>query len=113
MKLLNATLENRAHLNLTEAEIKTLIDSYWQNFKETCAVEHDENTNKTVYGAIKMIFDHKSTDEWIELLNQTEKVWKGVYNTLLLLLLLSHMHENGLFGLFSNIIPFNFLRCNQ
>lgn len=74
MKLLNATLENRAHLNLTEAEIKLLIDSYWQNFKEVCSTEHDETVNKTVYSAIKLIFDHKSTDEWIELLNQTERV---------------------------------------
>lgn len=61
-------------MNLSEAEIKAIIDSYWHNFKATCLHEHSDTVNKTVSTAIKMIFDYKSTDEWIELLSQMETV---------------------------------------
>lgn len=41
---------------------------------ESCSTEYDETVNKTINTAIKLIFDHKSTEEWIELLTNVEKV---------------------------------------
>lgn len=74
VKLFNTTLENKAYLNFSDDDIKEQINSYWIDFMESCSTEYDETVNKNINTAIKLIFDHKSTEEWIELLTNVEKV---------------------------------------
>lgn len=74
MKLLNTVLENKALFQLTDDETKELVTRYWLDFKEACSDSHDDAVNKTLNSALKLICDHKSTDEWIELLTEVEKV---------------------------------------
>lgn len=44
------------------------------DFKAACGNSHDDTVNKTLNSALKLICDHKTTDEWIELLTDVEKV---------------------------------------
>lgn len=74
VRLLNTALENKTHLQLSDAEIKEFVAKYWLDFKAACANSHDDAVNKTLNSALKLICDHKSIDEWIELLTEVEKV---------------------------------------
>lgn len=74
VKLLNTVLENKTLFQLTDDETKELVTRYWLDFKEACSDSHDDAVNKTLNSALKLICDHKSTDEWIELLTEVEKV---------------------------------------
>lgn len=68
VKLLNVAVNNKAILQYADDELKQLIESYWDDFKRTCA----ESTPKGSDGVLKIIFDSKSTDEWIALLGELE-----------------------------------------
>lgn len=74
VKLFNAALENKVLLQFTDDEIKELVTKYWLDFKAACDDSHDDSVNKTLSSALKLICDHKSIDEWIELLTEVEKV---------------------------------------
>lgn len=74
VKLLNTALESKTYLQLTDDEIKELIAKYWIDFKCACGNSHDANVNKTMNSALKLICDHKSMDEWVEVLTEVEKV---------------------------------------
>lgn len=83
VKLLNTALENKAYLRLTDDEIKELVAKYWFDFKIACSDSHDEAINKTLNTALKLICDHKTVDEWIELLTEVEKVRDDENNLLI------------------------------
>lgn len=72
--MLNTALENKAYLRLTDDEIKELVAKYWIDFKIACASTHDDTVNKTLNGALKLICDQATVDEWISLLTEVEKV---------------------------------------
>lgn len=74
VKLLNTAFESKTYLRLTDDEIKELSAKYWLDFKSACGSSHDDVVNKTLSSALKLICDHKGTDEWIELLTEVEKV---------------------------------------
>lgn len=74
MKLLNTAIENKAYFGLTDDEIKDSIAKYWIDFKAACNTLHDDAINKTMNNVFKLIADHKSIDEWAELLSEVEKV---------------------------------------
>lgn len=62
------------NLQLNDEELKEIINDFWLNFKHTCNNNYDEATKKTLNMALKLIFDHKTTDEWIQLLTEVEQV---------------------------------------
>lgn len=72
IKLLNISVNNKLLLKFSDDELKSLIDKYWNDFKQSCTEITDETINKTKDTILKIIFDYKSTDEWIELLNEVE-----------------------------------------
>lgn len=74
VRLLSTALEHKVYLQLTDEEIKELVTKYWLDFKLACGNSHDVAVNKTLNSALKIICDHKSIDEWIELLTEVEKV---------------------------------------
>lgn len=73
VKLLQTALENKERFELGD-DLRDLIVKYWNNFKSACADDHDEATIKTMNNALKLIFDYKSTEEWVQLLTEVEKV---------------------------------------
>lgn len=73
---MNIALENKVYLRLTNDEIKELVANYWLDFKVACGSLHDEIVNKTLSSGLKLICDHKTIDEWIELLTEVEKVMR-------------------------------------
>lgn len=41
-------------------------------------MSHEDAVNKTLNTALKLICDHKSMDEWLELLIEVEKVIRNI-----------------------------------
>lgn len=72
VKLLNVILNNKAHLRYSDEELKQIIDQFWTNFKECCADLDDNQANLETI--LKIIFDFKTTEEWINLLNDLDDV---------------------------------------
>lgn len=68
VKLLNVAVSNKTTLRYDDDELKQLVDLYWNDFKRMCI----ESTPKTSDTVLKIIFDFKSTDEWIALLSELE-----------------------------------------
>lgn len=71
VKLLNVILNNKTHLKYSDDELKEIIDRFWTNFKECCA---DADNHGNFESVLKIIFDFKSTEEWINLLNELDDV---------------------------------------
>lgn len=74
VRLLNTALENKTILQLSDADLKEIINRFWLNFKSSCNRTHDETTKKTLNNALKLIYGHTPTDEWIQMLLEMEKV---------------------------------------
>lgn len=68
IKLLNVAVSNKATLQYADDELNELIEMYWTDFKRICI----ESTPKASDSVLKIIFDFKSTDEWIALLSELE-----------------------------------------
>lgn len=70
-------LNNRASLTFTDDELKEIIDQYWDNFKVCCLAQNSESKDGSVPNlemVLKIIFDFKSTEDWIKLLDELEEV---------------------------------------
>lgn len=62
-------------LELTENDLKTLVDGFWEDFKDCCNKGLiDDTTEKLTETILKIIIDFKSTEEWIELLKEIDEV---------------------------------------
>lgn len=79
VQLLNTLFENKVCLQLTNDELKEINNSAWSNFKDVCNKNHDDITKKILNTALKLILDHRTSDEWIELLTELEHVSNGIY----------------------------------
>lgn len=68
IKLLNVAVSNKDTLQYANGELKQLIELYWNNFKRMCI----GSMPKASDNILKIIFDFKSSDEWIALLSELE-----------------------------------------
>lgn len=74
MRLLETAFENKIFLQLSDVDLKGIISKFWWNFKNSCNKTHDETTKKTLNNGLKLILGHTSTEEWIQMLLEMEKV---------------------------------------
>lgn len=83
MKLLNVVLNNKIVLRYDDAELKEIVDDYWANFRDCCLIDGDSGKSESdsklenhasLETVLKLIFDFKSTEDWIQLLNEFDEV---------------------------------------
>lgn len=81
VKLLNVVLNNKIVLRYEDAELTAIIDSYWTNFQDCCLGDDADDKNvgrddasNSMDTVLKLIFDFKSTEDWIQLLNAFDDV---------------------------------------
>lgn len=74
VRLLKTALENKNILQLSDADLMEVVNKFWLNFKSSCNRTHDDTTKNTLNNALKLIFSHTRTDDWIQMLLEMEKV---------------------------------------
>lgn len=70
---MNIAINHKRVLEMADSDLKTLIDAYWEDFRDCCnkGLIDDAKLTETI---LKIIIDFKTTEEWIELLKELDEV---------------------------------------